>query len=92
MPTAHHSSASATTHASTTALAEHLAASQSATIYVDLPDLDDAGAAAMLSADPPLHVEKDAVRDLWAVRAATQSEIDEAAVVEAAEVATTSSD
>lgn len=55
-------------------LAQQLAASQSSTIYVDV-ELTDADAAAMLSAEPPLHVERDAVRNLWAVRAATEDEV-----------------
>jgi len=55
-------------------LAQQLASSQSATIFVDA-DLNDADAAAMLTAVPPLHVEHDVVRGLWAVRKATDDEV-----------------
>jgi hypothetical protein len=59
-------------------LATQLADSLSTTIYVDIPGLTDIGAAAYLHGDPPLHVEHDAVRDLWAVRLATPEEVAEA--------------
>jgi hypothetical protein len=72
----------------TKALAALLAESQSSTIYIDIEGLDDAGAAAMLSGDPPLHVEKDLVRDKWAVRKATPEEVEAAkAAAEAAAAA-----
>ena|SRR5215831_19313250 len=67
-------------HSPTADLAEQLDESHSATIFVDL-DLNDADAKAMLTADPPLHVEHDDVRGLWAVRRATE---DEAAAAKAA--------
>jgi len=59
-------------------LAVQLDNSQSSVIYVDLPGCDDKQAAAMLSGDPPLHVEHDAVRGLWAVRHATDDEVADA--------------
>ena len=52
--------------------------SQSSVIYVDIPGCDDKQAAAMLLGKPPLHVEHDAVRNLWAVRKATPEEVAEA--------------
>ena len=52
--------------------------SQSSVIYVDLPGCDDAQAAALLTGEPALHVEHDAVRNLWAVRKATDEEAAEA--------------
>jgi hypothetical protein len=59
-------------------LAAQLGASDSATIYVEVAGLDAAGAEAMLTADPPLHVEWDHVRQKWAVRNATADEAAEA--------------
>jgi len=59
-------------------LAALLADSQSATLYVDLPDMTDKRAATLLLADPALHVEFDHVRQLWAVRAAYDTEIADA--------------
>jgi hypothetical protein len=59
-------------------LARELDNSQSAVIYVDIPGMDDTQAAAMLTADPPLHVEFDEVRQKWAVRKATDEEVAEA--------------
>lgn len=67
-------SSPASTSAAAKDLAAQLAASQSTTIYVDA-DLNDADAAALLQADPPLHVEYDAVRDKWAIRAASPDEV-----------------
>ena len=85
------SSTASSAYSSTTtvALAEALATSQSSTIYVDL-DITDSAAAAMLHADPPLHVEHDAVRDMWAVRRATDDEVAEAATPEPAGTASSS--
>lgn len=65
-------------------LATQLEASSSSTIYLDIEGLDEAGAQAMLLADPPLHVEFDAVRGQWAVRAATPEEVEEATAAKAA--------
>lgn len=65
---------------STEVLAAQLAASDSAIIYVEIEGLDAYAAEDMLLADPPLHVEWDDVRGLWAVRAATPEEVDEAVV------------
>ena len=59
-------------------LALQLDNSQSSVIYVDLPGCDDAQAAALLTGEPALHVEHDAVRNLWAVRKATDEEAAEA--------------
>jgi hypothetical protein len=66
-------------------LAAQLEASDSATVYTEVPGLDEAGAEALLGADPPLHVEWDAVRGMWAVRLATEDEIAEAAAAAEAE-------
>ena len=86
MPT---TSKSATSGSSTaTDLAQQLATSQSATIYVDA-ELNEADAAALLTADPPLHVEHDAVRNLWAVRLATADEAEQAKAAAAAASAST---
>jgi hypothetical protein len=63
---------------STDVLAAQLAASESATLYTEIPGLDEAGAEAMLLADPPLHVEFDQVRGVWSVRAATPEEVEDA--------------
>ena len=52
--------------------------SPSSVIYVDIPGCDDKQAAALLLGKPPLHVEHDAVRNLWAVRKATPEEVAEA--------------
>jgi hypothetical protein len=71
-------------------LAAQLEASDSATVYTEVPGLDEAGAEAMLGADPPLHVEWDAVRGMWAVRAATEDEVLEAEAAAAAEAEATS--
>jgi hypothetical protein len=59
--------------------------SQSSVIYVDIPGCDDAKAKAMLTGDPPLHVEHDAVRDKWAVRKATDEEVADAKAAAEAE-------
>jgi len=70
-------------------LAVQLDNSQSSVIYVDLPGCDDKQAAAMLTGDPPLHVEQDAVRGKWAVRKATDEEVADAkAAAEAAAAST----
>jgi hypothetical protein len=61
-----------------TELAALLAESQSATLFTDIEGLDDAAAAALLTSEPPLHVERDVVRGLWAVRKATPEEVAEA--------------
>jgi hypothetical protein len=92
MPTSPAPTTSSTSKSSISkGLAEQLAESQSATIYVEVEGLDDAGAAALISGDPPLHVEKDLVRDLWAVRKATDEEVAEAAAAaESAKAAPTS--
>ena len=58
--------------------------SQSSVIYVDIPGMTDDGTAAMLTGEPPLHVEHDAVRDKWAVRKATAEEVAEAQAADAA--------
>jgi hypothetical protein len=55
-------------------LAEQLSNSHSTTIYVDA-DFNDADAAALLKADPPLRAEFDVVRGLWAIRRATDDEV-----------------
>ena len=68
---------SSTSSTSSADLAQQLASAQSSIIYVDL-DLNDADAAAMLTGDPPLHVEHDDVRGLWAVRKATDDEVAQA--------------
>ena len=60
--------------------------SQSSVIYVDIPGMDDQQAEAMLTGEPALHVEHDAVRDKWAVRKATD---DEVATAKAAQEAAT---
>jgi hypothetical protein len=65
-------------------LAAKLAESDSATIYTEVPGLDEDGATALLGADPPLHVEFDQVRQLWAVRLATPEEVAEAQAAAAA--------
>jgi len=66
-------------------LAQQLALSQSATIYADLGDLDQAEADAMLLGKDALKLEHDLVRGLWAVRKASEGEIAEAeAAAEAA--------
>ena len=52
--------------------------SQSSVIYVDIPGMDDQQAEALLTGEPALHVEHDAVRNLWAVRKATDEEAAEA--------------
>jgi hypothetical protein len=85
MPTTSKTTSTSTTTSPTADLAQQLESSQSATIYVDLPDLDDAGAEALLEGDPPLHVEHDAVRNLWAVRKATEDEVEAAAAAKAAD-------
>jgi len=59
-------------------LAQQLALSQSATIYADLGDLDQAEADAMLLGKDALKLEHDLVRGLWAVRKASEGEIAEA--------------
>ena len=58
--------------------------SQSSVIYVDIPGMTDDGTAAMLTGEPALHVEHDAVRDKWAVRKATAEEVAEAKAAAAA--------
>jgi len=58
-------------------LAEQLDAALTTTIYVDA-DLSDEQAADLLTADPPLKVEFDQVRQQWAVRRATTEEVAEA--------------
>ena len=58
--------------------------SQSSVIYIDIPGMTDEGTAAMLTGEPPLHVEHDAVRDKWAVRKATAEEVAEAQAADAA--------
>jgi hypothetical protein len=63
---------------STEVLAAQLAASDSAIIYVEIEGLDAYAAEDMLLADPPLHVEWDDVRGLWAVRAPSESEVEDA--------------
>jgi hypothetical protein len=73
----------ATTGSSPDDLAVQLAAAQTTTIYVDA-DLKNA-AAALLGADPPLHAEHDAVRDKWAVRKATDDEIEAGKAAHSAE-------
>jgi hypothetical protein len=79
-------SASAASHPlESKALAHELEQSESSTIYVDLPGMDDKQAEAMLAGDPPLHVEHDAVRDKWAVRKASDSEVADAKAAEEAE-------
>jgi hypothetical protein len=62
----------------TEVLAAQLAASDSATIYIEIQGLDAYAAEDMLLADPPLHVEWDDVRGLWAVRAPSASEVEDA--------------
>jgi hypothetical protein len=69
-------------------LAAQLEESDSATIYTEVPGLDEAGAKALLGGDPPLHVEFDQVRQLWAVRLATPEEVAEAQAAATAAVAT----
>jgi hypothetical protein len=59
--------------------------SQSSVIYVDIPGCDDARAKAMLLGEPPLHVERDLVREKWAVRKATDEEVAEAKAAAEAE-------
>jgi len=85
MPTSTSSSSSSSTASSAAPtaptaadVAALLAASGSTTVYVDLPALTDTVAAAMLTGDPALHIEKDVVRDKWAVRKATVEEVAEA--------------
>jgi len=63
---------------STEVLAAQLAASDSATIYLEIEGIDAYAAEDMMLADPPLHVEWDDVRALWAVRAPSASEVEEA--------------
>jgi len=59
---------------------------QSSTIYIDIPGCDDAAAAGALAQG--LHIERDLVRDKWAVRKATVEEQAEAeAAAEAAKTA-----
>ena len=79
MPTTRSSTTSSTTTTSSASseLADLLANSHSSTIYVDA-ELSDADAAALLTADPPIHAEHDAVRDKWAIRKATDEEVEEA--------------
>jgi hypothetical protein len=57
--------------------ADLLANSQTSTIYVDA-DLNDKDAASLLLGDPPLFVEFDHVRQQWAVRKATEQEVEAA--------------
>ena len=93
MPTTTRSStASSTTTASSASseLADLLANSHSSTIYVDA-ELSDADAAALLSGDPPLHAEHDAVRDKWAIRKATDEEVAEAQAAQESSSSTSSS-
>jgi hypothetical protein len=59
--------------------------SQSSVIYVDIPGCDDAKAKAMLLGEPPLHVERDLVREKWAVRKATDEEVADAKAAAEAE-------
>ena len=68
-------------------LARELDNSQSAVIYVDIPGMDPKQAEAMLTGEPPLHVEHDAVRDKWAVRKATDQEVADAKAAQEAEAA-----
>ena len=66
--------------------------SQSSVIYVDIPGMDDQQAEAMLTGEPALHVEHDAVRDRWAVRKATDDEVAAAKAAQEAEKPTTSAE
>jgi hypothetical protein len=52
--------------------------SQSSVIYIDIPGMTDEGTAAMLTGEPPLHVEWDHVRQKWAVRKANDEEVAQA--------------
>ncbi|HYX00496.1 MAG TPA: hypothetical protein VE963_00325 [Reyranella sp.] len=71
-------------------LSDLLAASQSATIYVDA-ELNDKDAASLLECDPPLHAEHDVVRNQWAIRKATAEEVADAKAATATSSAASSS-
>jgi|SRR5215469_990957 len=91
MPTTTRSSTTSSTTPSSSAsseLADLLANSQSATVYVDA-ELNDKDAASLLLGDPPLHAEFDQVRQQWAVRKATDDEVADAKAAQA--TSTTSS-
>jgi len=64
-------------------LAAQLNNSGSATIYVDIAGISQ-DVQVLADSDPPLHVEFDQVRQLYAVRKATDEEVAEATVSSAA--------
>jgi len=66
------------------ALAAQLNNSGSATIYVDIAGISQDTTTIMTDSDPPLHAEFDQVRGLFAVRKATDEELDEAEAAAAA--------
>jgi len=68
------------------ALAAQLNNSGSATIYVDISGISQDTTTILADSDPPLHCEFDQVRQLYAVRAATDDEVADA---EAAAASTT---
>jgi hypothetical protein len=62
----------------TVALAARLETSDSATVYVDIDGMTQAGADELLLAEPALHAEFDEVRQQWAIRYATDDEVAQA--------------
>ena len=58
-------------------LAETLSGAQSTTIYVDA-EINDQDVHNLLLGEAHLHAEFDLVRQLWAIRAATEQEVAEA--------------
>ena len=78
MPTTPSSSGARSSSITAKDLSVQLDNSQSSVIYVDIPGCTDQQAADYLFEKPPLHVEHDAVRNLWAVRKATPEEVADA--------------
>jgi hypothetical protein len=60
-------------------LRRRFAESESATLYTGIPGLDEDDVrpeGAVILEEPPLHIEFDQVRQLWAVRKATAEEVE----------------